>query len=46
VEGQEPLTGEVEAVVGLQLAVDEVDEDLFLKIEQLQNGQRVPFAVD
>ena len=46
VEGQEPLAGQVEAVVGLQLAVGDVDEDLFLEIEQLENGQGVSLAVD
>src|SRR3954464_3942786 len=45
VEGQEPLTGQVEAVVGLQLAVGNVDEDLLPEIEQLEHGQRVPLAV-
>jgi hypothetical protein len=46
VESQEPLAGQVEAVVGPQLAVDDVDEDLFLEIEQLENGQGVSLAVD
>jgi hypothetical protein len=46
VEGQEPLTGQVEAVVGPQLAVGDVDEDLLLEIEQLENGQGVSLAVD
>ena len=45
-EGQEPLTGQVEAVVGLQLAVGDVDEDAFLEIEQLDDGQGVSVAVD
>jgi hypothetical protein len=38
VQGQEWLTGEVEAVVGLQLAVGEVDEDPFVEIEELEDG--------
>jgi hypothetical protein len=46
VEGQEPLAGQLEAVVGPQLAVGDEDEDLFLEIEQLQNGQGVSLAVD
>jgi hypothetical protein len=37
-ERQEPLTRQVEAVVGLQLAAGDVDEDQFLEIEQLENG--------
>ena len=41
VEGEEALAGQVEAVVRLQLAFDDVDEDAFLEIEQLENGQRV-----
>ena len=45
-EGQELLTGQVEAVVGPQLSVGDVDEDLFLEIEQLEDGQRVTLAVD
>ena len=45
-EGQEALPGEVEAVVGPQLAVADVDVDLFLEIEQLEDGQGVPLAVD
>ena len=35
VEGQEALAGQVEAVVGLQLAVGDIDEDPLLEIEQL-----------
>jgi hypothetical protein len=46
VESQEPLAGEVEAVVGPQLAVGEVHENLFLEIEQLENGEGVALAVD
>ena len=46
VESQEPLTGQIEAVVGLQLAVGDVDEDPFLEIEQLEHGQGVAFAVN
>ena len=46
VESQEPLAGEVEAVVGPQLAVGDIDEDPFLEIEQLENGQGVSLAVD
>jgi hypothetical protein len=46
VERQESLTGEVEAVVGPQLAVGEVDEDLFLEIRQLEDCQGVSLAVD
>jgi hypothetical protein len=46
VEGQEPLTGQVEAVFGLQLAVGDVDEDPLLEIEQLEHGHGVAFAVD
>jgi hypothetical protein len=46
VERQEPLTGEVQAAVRLQLAVGEVDEDLLLEIEQLEDGQGVALAVD
>ena len=38
VESQEALAGEVEAVVGPQLAVGHGDEDLFLEIEQLEDG--------
>jgi hypothetical protein len=45
VESQEPLAGQVEAVIGLQLAVRDVDGDQFLEIEQLENGQRVSLAV-
>ena len=45
-ESQEALAGQVEAVVGLQVAVGDVDEDPFLEIEQLENGQRVSLAVD
>jgi hypothetical protein len=44
VEGQEPLAGEVEAVVRLQLAVGNVDEDPLLEIEQLENGQSVSLS--
>src|SRR5687768_8386612 len=46
VERQEALTGQVEAVVGSQLVVGDVDEDPLLEIEQLQHGQRVSLAVD
>jgi len=46
VEGEESLSGEVEAVVRLQLAFGDVDEDVFLEIEQLENGQGVSLAVD
>ncbi len=46
VEGEESLSGQVEAVVGLQLAVGDVDEDPFLEIEQLEDGQGVSLAVD
>jgi hypothetical protein len=35
---QEPLPGQIEAVVGLQLFVNDVDQDLLLEIEQLENG--------
>ena len=45
-EGEEPLSRQVEAVVRLQLAFGNVDEDLFLEIEQLENGQGVSLAVD
>ena len=45
-ESKEPLTGEEEAVVGPQFPVGDVDEDLFLEIEQLENGQGVSLAVD
>ena len=38
-EGEESLSGQLEAVVRLQLAFGEVDEDAFLQIEQLENGQ-------
>jgi len=38
VESQEALAGEVEAVVGLQLAVGDVDEDPFVEIEELEDG--------
>jgi hypothetical protein len=38
VEGEESLSGQVEAVVRLQLAFGDVDEDVFLEIEQLENG--------
>jgi hypothetical protein len=46
VESQEPLSGQVEAVVCLQLAFGDVDEDVLLEIEQLENGQGVSLAVD
>ena len=46
VEGEEALSGQEEAVVGLQLAFGDVDEDAFLDIEQLENGQGVSLAVD
>jgi hypothetical protein len=46
VEGEEPLAGEVEAVVGLQLAVGDVDVDPLPEIEQLEDGQGVSLAVD
>jgi hypothetical protein len=46
VKGQESLPGQVEAVLGLQFAVGDVDEDPLLEIEQLENGQGVAFAVD
>jgi hypothetical protein len=46
VEGQEPLARQVEAVVGPQFAVGDEDEDLFLEIEQLENGEGVTLAVD
>src|SRR5688500_5233447 len=46
VERQEALAGQVEAVVGSQLVVGDVDEDVFLEIEQLENGQGVSLAVD
>ena len=45
-KGQEALTGQVEAVVGLQLAVDDVDVDALLEIQELEDRQGVPFAVD
>src|SRR5918995_7151940 len=45
-ERQKPLARQVEAVVGLQLAVGDVDEDLLLEIEQLDDGQGVSVAVD
>jgi hypothetical protein len=45
-ESQEPLAGEVEAVVGSQFAVGDIDEDPFLEIEQLENRQGVSLAVD
>jgi hypothetical protein len=45
VERQEPLAGQVEAVVGPQLAVGDVDEDLLLEIEQLEDGQGISLAV-
>jgi len=38
VERQKPPTGQGEAVVGLQLSLGDVDEDLFLEMEQLENG--------
>src|SRR5919106_1051877 len=38
VKRQEPLAGQTEAVLGLQLVVGDVDEDPFLEIEQLDNG--------
>ena len=44
-EGQESLPSQVEAVVGLQLAFGDVDEDVFLEIEQLEYGQRVSLAL-
>jgi hypothetical protein len=46
VESQEALAGQVEAVVGSQLAVGDVDEDLFLEIEQLEDCEGVSVAVD
>jgi hypothetical protein len=46
VEGEESLSGQVEAVVCLQLAFGDVDEDAFLEIEQFENGQGVSLAVD
>ena len=46
VESQEPLAGQVEAVVGFQFAVGDIDEDPFLEIEQLENRQGVSLAVD
>ena len=45
-EGQEPLTGEVEAVVGLQFAVGDEHKDLLLEGEQLEHRQGVALAVD
>src|SRR4051812_43251280 len=45
VKRQEPLARQVEAVVGPQLAVGDEDEDPFLEIEQLENGQGVSLAV-
>jgi hypothetical protein len=44
VEGEESLAGKVEAVVCLQLAFCDVDEDAFLEVEQLENGQCVSLA--
>jgi hypothetical protein len=44
VESQEALAGEVEAVLGPQLAVDDVHEDLLLEIEQLEDGEGVALA--
>ena len=46
VKRQEPLARQVEAVVGPQLAVGDEDEDPFLEIEQLENGEGVSLAVD
>ena len=40
-ESQEPLAGQEEAVIGPQLAFGHIDEDPFLEIEQLENGQGV-----
>src|SRR4051794_15211022 len=45
-EGEESLSGEVEAVVCFQRAFGDVDEDAFLEIEQLENGKGVSLAVD
>src|SRR3954447_3015307 len=46
VQGQEALTGQGEAVLGLQLSVGDMDEDPLLEGEQLDDGQGVAFAVD
>src|SRR5688572_8283430 len=46
VEGEESLSRQVEAVLRLQLAIGDVHEDVFLEIEQLENGQGVSLAVD
>jgi hypothetical protein len=45
-EGEESLSGQVKAVVCLQLAYGDVDEDVFLEIEQLESGQGVSLTVD
>jgi hypothetical protein len=46
VEGQEPLAGQIEAVVGLELAANDLDMDLLQEEESLSTGQGVAFAVD
>jgi hypothetical protein len=46
VESEEPLTSQVEAVIGFQIAVDHhVNEDPLVEIQQLDDGQRISLAV-
>lgn len=46
VERQKPLAREREAVVRPELSIGHVDEDLFLKMEQLEHREGVSLAVD
>src|SRR3954449_8404351 len=46
VQRQKPLPGQIEAVLGLELAVGDKDVDLFVEGEQLEHGEGVAFAVD
>src|SRR5215213_4516948 len=46
VQRQEALPGQIEAVLGLELAVGNEDIDLFVEGEQLEHGEGVAFALD